>query len=203
MLLFLLFIFTVNSVNAQDTYLGDTIVDLDEVLVKARRKLSILKPPKGKTISMGVKSGESSIVSKVQVEKGKKYSIQALEFFFNRRKSDIKENEFYIKPLLLKSFQGEPSDYYLEGKKAYRVSKKVRETIYIDLSSYNIQIENTDAFFVGLELFGEDGAFNVTMLKLKNQTETSFVTCPYPYCVFSPFYLPDAGLTLKYNIYYK
>ncbi len=206
---FLLLFFMLDVIKAQDKYLGDTIIDLDEVLVEAKGDFFVLKPERGRKMSMRGETGKTSIVSKVNVDKDKKYNIKAIEFFFKHKKQNVGKNQFYIRPLLLAAVEGKPGTYYLNSKTVYAVSKKVRENIYIDLSKYDIEIKNVDDFFVGVEFVGKSGGdlyndFNITMLKLKNKTGTSFIKGTCPKCVFSPLYLPDnIGLSLKYNIYYK
>lgn len=207
----ILFFVAPGVIKAQDKYLGDTIVNLPEVLVKppSRVGFSVLSPKRGKKMNVGGETGKTAFVSKVNIEKNRKYNIKAVEFFFNYKKRSIGINRFYIRPLLLTSIEGKPSSDYLKSETIYIVSEKLKETVYIDLSRYNIEIENVDAFFVGVEFVGKDGGdlyddFNVTMLRLKNETGVSFVKGNCPKCVFSPFYLSDnIGLTLKYNIYYK
>ena len=91
----------------------------------------------------------------------------------------------------------------------YFVGKKISEKIYIDLSGYNLLINDVSSFFIGLEFIDAKGQgrfedFNVTMVLNKKPEKLSFLKGS---CTDCNYKLLDVGskngASLKYNIYYK
>lgn len=205
----ILFISTILQVDGKEKQTADSIVYLEGVTVSARKPMLTLKPNSRKESIHVRGKGKTALVSKVVVDQAKKYKINAVEFFFNYKWQDIEDEGFYIKPLLISAVDGKPSVEYLHSKTLYFVSKKIDKVIYIDLSKFNIQIENANAFFVGIEFVDAKGNslyedFNVTMLPLKKKKNYTYIKGNCSKCVFTPFDLDEKfGLSLKYTIYYE
>ncbi|WP_423127890.1 hypothetical protein [Gaoshiqia sp. Z1-71] len=199
------------ELNAQEdiSCYDDTIINLQEVSVYAKQGLSIMKSnnTKGNIHVRG--KGETSLVTRIDVDKNTTYNIDGLEFFFNYQWQGFEGEGFYIKPLILSSENGKPNSECLNSQILYFVSKEINEVIHIDLSDFNIQINGTNSFFIGIEFVDAVGKsrfedFNVTMAPLKKALNTSFIKGSCPKCNYSPFDLDEKnGLSLKYNLYYK
>lgn len=195
--------------NAQEIKIADTIIVIKEVNVYAEKKLFVLKTnSKRKAMNVNIK-GKSCLVSTVKVDKNKKYKINAVDFFFNYKLNYSRNKGFYVRPLLISSLNGNPDSSFLNNSVLYYITNNIKETIHIDLSKFNIEIQNTNSFFIGIEFVDIKEEvlfeyFNVTMLPVKNELNISFVKGFCSNCIFSPINLDEKfGLALKYNIYYK
>ena len=176
-----LFAFISIWINAQDNVsCFDTIINLQEVSVYSKPGLSILKS-NNKNGSIHIRGkGKTSLVTRVDIDKNFKYNLDALEFFFNYQWQGFEGEGFYIRPLIFSTMNGKPNIDYLNRKAVYFVSKAINEVIHIDLSDLNIQIENANSFFIGIEFVDADGKsryedFNVTLAPLKKSLNTSFI----------------------------
>lgn len=207
--LLIFFISAILQVGEKEKQTVDSIVYLEGVTVSARKPMFTLKPNSRKESIHVRGKGKTALISKVVVDKDKKYKINAVEFFFNYKWQDIENEGFYIKPLLISAVDGKPAVEYLHSKILYFVSKKIDKVIYIDLSKFNIEIEKVNAFFVGLEFVDAKGNslyedFNVTMLPVRKKKYSSYIKGNCSRCVFTPFDLDEkTGLSLKYTIYYE
>ncbi|PVX49224.1 hypothetical protein C7377_1868 [Balneicella halophila] len=198
------------GLNAQENIsCYDTIINLQEVSVYAKQGLSTIKS-NNKKGSIHVRGkGKTSLVTKIDVDKNTSYNLDGIEFFFNYQWQGFDGEGFYIKPLILTSKNGKPDSDYLNNQILYFVSKEINEVIHIDLSELDIKINGISSFFIGIEFVDADGQsnfedFNVTMVPIKKELNTSFIKGSCPKCTFSPFDLDEKnGLSLKYILYYK
>jgi len=198
------------SVFAQENcFLFDSVIPIQEVTVYAKQKMEVLSNKKSRNVMHIRGYGNASIVSKVNLNKDNVYHIKAVEFFFNYNWSGLDNEGFYIKPIIKGVANGKPSNDLINSQCVYFVGNNINEEIYINLSHYNIVLENTDSFFVGFELVSasenanvED--FNITMVPVKNSQNISYLKGSCSKCDFSAFNLDEKNaLQLKYKIYYK
>lgn len=209
-LILILCVFFTICLNAQENKsCYDTIINLQEVSVYAKNGLLLIQSnnKKGNIHVRG--KGNTSLVTKIDVDKNTSYNLDGIEFFFNYQWHGFDGEGFYVKPLILSSKNGKPNSEYLNNQILYFVSKEINEVIHIDLSELNIEIAGVSSFFIGIEFIDADGQsrfedFNITMVPIKKKQNTSFIKGSCPKCTFSPFDLDEKnGLSLKYNLYYK
>lgn len=188
----------------------DTIINLQEVMVDQNKRYSIMVSP-GKKDDLHVQGkGKLTIISKVTVDKHKKYFIDALEFYFNYKWQGLEGEGFVVKPVIIRMENGKEIKNYLPQPAVCFVSNKVNEKMYIDLSEYNVVVDNTDSFFVGLEFVDAKGRtkfedFNITMTMIKKEANASYVRKDDQSEYSQLFWYPKDrfGLTLKYRLFYK
>lgn len=187
----------------------DTIVNLQEVIIYAKKDLSIIKSAnKRGVLHVGV-NGKSSVVTRVDVESRTNYSLDGIEFYFNYKWKGFDNEGFYIKPLILSAEEGKPNSTYLNSQIVYFVGKEINEVIHIDLSDFNIEINGVDSFFIGIEFVESSGQtkledFNVTMTHDKKALGKTFTKASCQECIYTPVIIDEKfGITLKYNLYYK
>ena len=137
------------------------------------------------------------------------YRIKALDFYFNYQWSNAENEGFYIKPLVLSATEGKPGIPLIDDNNIYFINNNVNELIHIDLSSYNLQIENTSAIFIGFEFIERCNDrnyenFNITVTPQKKSFDLLFIKGGCEVCDYFPLNLDDKnGLLLKYQIYYE
>lgn len=205
-----LIVIIVKQLNAQEyKECYDTIINLEEVSVYAKRNLSVIAS-NGKKSGIHVQGkGKTSLISRVDVDREESYDIEGIEFFFNYKWQNIEGEGFYIKPLILSSKNQKPGWEYIKDNTLYYVTKEINEIIHIDLSNLGVRIDDVESFFIGIEFVGADKKskiedFNVTMVPIKEQLNVSFIKGGCFDCRFSPFDLDEKnGLSLKYNLFYK
>lgn len=206
----LILLFFNSAIFAQENhFLFDSVIQIQEVTVYAKQKMEVLNNKKSRNVMHIRDYGNASIVSKINLNKDNVYHIKAVEFFFNYKWSGVDNEGFYIKPIIKCVDNGKPSNDLLNSQCVYFVGNNINEEIYINLSHYNIVLENTDSFFVGFELVSASEnakveEFNITMVPVKNSQNISYLKGSCSKCDFSALNLDEKNaLQLKYKIYYK
>lgn len=185
----------------------EKIIQLDELIVYPKGDIELLKSPDRKNIRVAIK-GKSKIVSQINLVTHKDILIRGIEFYFNYRWGDSEKDGFIVKPIILDSEDHQPSAILFEGP-GYFITKKIDQKMYLDLTEYEIEIENNFPFYIGLEFVEAIGNsvfedFNITMSIVPKQTDISYVKGNCPTCNFASFNLdPSTGLSLKHRLFYS
>ncbi len=185
----------------------EKIILLDELIVYPKGDIELLKSPYRKNIRVAIK-GKSKIVSQINLVTNRVVCIRGIEFYFNYKWGDSEKDGFIVKPIIMDSEDHQPSAIVFEGP-GYFITKKIDQKMYLDLTEYEIEIENHSPFYIGLEFVEAIGNsvfedFNITMSIDPKQTDISYVKGNCPTCNFAAFNLdPKTGLSLKHRLFYS
>ncbi|WP_280671233.1 MULTISPECIES: hypothetical protein [unclassified Dysgonomonas] len=190
-------------VYAQDEA-AEKVIILDEVIIYPT-KAKILKSNIKKEVKTSCK-GFASVISLVTPTKNAQY-VKGIEFFFNNKWSDSKNEGFYLRPIIVNSVNNKPGNTVLYRGYDYFVTKKVGQRVYCDFSEAPAFVGNLSSFFIGVEFVEKRGTspvedFNIT-LGTSKKVNYSFVKGHCNTCQYAPLNIsPKEGLLLKYRLFY-
>ncbi len=185
----------------------EKIILLDELVVYPKGDIELLKSPDRKNIRVAIK-GKSKFVSQINLVTNRVVCIRGIEFYFNYRWGDSEKDGFIVKPIIMDSEDEKPSAILFEGP-GYFITKKVDQKMYLDLTEYEIEIDNHSPFYIGLEFVEAIGNsvfedFNITMSIVPKQSDIAYVKGNCPTCDFAALNLdPKTGLCIKHRLFYS
>ena len=132
--------------------------------------------------------------------------LEGLEFFFNY-KWDQDSSGFYIQPVVVREEDGLPMVKYTDFPEKYLVTSKLKNKLYIDLSTKEISLSPNERVYIGIKFLENVNSetphnFNISLVngKVYEYTYLLYPDRRRPEEVLSPG-KHSAGL--KYSVVYK
>jgi hypothetical protein len=146
------------------------------------------------------------IVSEFVNQQSNDIQLEGIELFF---KYDWEEDSsgFYVRPVVIKEEKSLPGSPLLDFHEMYLVTKKLKDRLYIDLSSKNIEMAPGERLYLGIRFLENvnpdvQDIFSITLVNEKNSGTSYVLTCNTcePEEMVSTVKNP---LAMKYSVVYK
>ena len=188
------------------------IIELDAVEIIPTDELLIYSSFSKKHKENKVNAFGPGIRGKIAVVMGflnpEKSSIQldGLEFYFNYE-WDQDSSGFYIQPVVVKEENGMPMASYTDFPEKYLVTSKLKNRLYIDLSTKEISLSPNERVYVGIKFLEN---VNPKTPDIFNINAISGKILEYTYILYSDGSRPQEvvgpgkhSAGLKYSVVYK
>ncbi|MDP5125564.1 MAG: hypothetical protein NWQ20_06295 [Algoriphagus sp.] len=188
------------------------IIELDAVEIIPTDELLIYSNFSKKHRENKVNAFGPGIRGKIAVVMGflnpEKSSIQldGLEFYFNYE-WDQDSSGFYIQPVVVKEEDGMPMASYTDFSEKYLVTSKLKNSLYIDLSTKEISLSPNERVYVGIKFLEN---VNPKTPDIFNINAISGKILEYTYILYSDGSRPQEvvgpgkhSAGLKYSVVYK
>jgi hypothetical protein len=188
------------------------IIELDAVEIIPTDELLIYSNFSKKHKENKVNAFGPGIRGKIAVVMGflnpEKSSIQldGLEFYFNYE-WDQDSSGFYIQPVVVKEEDGMPMAFYTDFPEKYLVTSKLKNRLYIDLSTKKISLSPNERVYVGIKFLEN---VNPKTPDIFNINAISGKILEYTYILYSDGSRPQEvvgpgkhSAGLKYSVVYK
>uniref|UniRef100_UPI0040487FEB hypothetical protein n=1 Tax=Algoriphagus sp. TaxID=1872435 RepID=UPI0040487FEB len=188
------------------------IIELDAVEIIPTDELLIYSSFSKKHRENKVNAFGPGIRGKIAVVMGflnpEKSSIQldGLEFYFNYE-WDQDSSGFYIQPVVVKEEDGMPMASYTDFPEKYLVTSKLKNSLYIDLSTKEISLSPNERVYVGIKFLEN---VNPKTPDIFNINAISGKILEYTYILYSDGSRPQEvvgpgkhSAGLKYSVVYK
>ena len=132
--------------------------------------------------------------------------MDGLEFYFNYE-WDQDSSGFYIQPVVVKEEDGMPMASYTDFPEKYLVTSKLKNSLYIDLSTKEISLPPNERVYVGIKFLEN---VNPKTTDIFNINAISGKILEYTYILYSDGSRPQEvvgpgkhSAGLKYSVVYK
>jgi len=180
------------------------IVPNDQILVYSNFSKKH-KENKFKALGPGIRGNISIVMGFLNPEKSS-IQLEGLEFYFNYE-WDQDSSGFYIQPVVVKEEGGFPMATYTGFPEKYLVTSKLKNRLYIDLSSKGISLSPHERVYVGIKFLENVNPetpdtfnFNAISGKIEEYTYILYSDGSKPQEVIGPG-KNSAGI--KYSVVYK
>jgi hypothetical protein len=147
-----------------------------------------------------------SIISGFTNPSDGKIQIEGIELFFNH-KWTVNSEGFYIQPVVVGVENGLPGQHLLGFSEKYLVTSKLKDRLYIDLSSQQLELVPHQKIFLGIRFLENvnpevQNKFNVTVI-FGQADEPTYLqdSLENPFLQISSTSSDSVGL--KYSVVYK
>ena len=191
---------------------GIKVIELDAVEIIPTDKILVYSNFSKKHKENKIKAFGPGIQGKIAVVMGflnpEKSSIQldGLEFYFNYE-WDQDSSGFYIQPVVVKEEDGMPMASYTDFPEKYLVTSKLKNRLYIDLSTKEISLSPNERVYVGIKFLEN---VNPKTPDIFNINAISGKILEYTYILYSDGSRPQEvvgpgknSAGLKYSVVYK
>ena len=188
------------------------IIELDAVEIIPTDELLIYSNFSKKHKENKVNAFGPGIRGKIAVVMGflnpEKSSIQldGLEFYFNYE-WDQDSSGFYIQPVVVKEEDGMPMAFFTDFPEKYLVTSKLKNRLYLDLSTKEISLSPNERVYVGIKFLEN---VNPKTPDIFNINAISGKILEYTYILYSDGIRPQEvvgpgkhSAGLKYSVVYK
>lgn len=180
------------------------IVPSDQILVYSNFSKKH-KENKAEALGSGLR-GKIAIVSGFLNPEKSSIQLEGLEFFFNY---DWEQDSsgFYIQPVVVREKDGLPMLNYIDFPEKYLVTSKLKNRLYIDLSTKEISLSPGERMYVGFKFLEN---VNSKTPYIFNFTAISGKILEYTYLLYSDGQRPQEvvgpgkhSAGMKYSVVYK
>jgi hypothetical protein len=191
---------------------GIKVIELDAVEIVPTDKILVYSNFSKKHKENKIKAFGPGIQGKIAVVMGflnpEKSSIQldGLEFYFNYE-WDQDSSGFYIQPVVVKEEDGMPMAFYTDFPEKYLVTSKLKNRLYVDLSTKEISLSPHERVYVGIKFLEN---VNPKTPDIFNINAISGKILEYTYILYSDGSRPQEvvgpgkhSAGLKYSVVYK
>lgn len=191
---------------------GIKVIELDAVEIIPTDKILVYSNFSKKHKENKIKAFGPGIQGKIAIVMGflnpEKSSIQldGLEFYFNYE-WDQDSSGFYIQPVVVKEEDGMPMAFYTDFPEKYLVTSKLKNRLYIDLSTKKISLSPNERVYVGIKFLEN---VNPKTPDIFNINAISGKILEYTYILYSDGSRPQEvvgpgkhSAGLKYSVVYK
>jgi hypothetical protein len=180
------------------------IIPTDKILVYSNFSKKH-KENKIKAFGPGIQGKIAVVMGFLNPEKSS-IQLDGLEFYFNYE-WDQDSSGFYIQPVVVKEEDGMPMASYTDFPEKYLVTSKLKNRLYLDLSTKEISLSPNERVYVGIKFFEN---VNPKTPDIFNINAISGKILEYTYILYSDGSRPQEvvgpgkhSAGLKYSVVYK
>jgi hypothetical protein len=180
------------------------IIPTDKILVYSNFSKKH-KENKIKAFGPGIQGKIAVVMGFLNPEKSS-IQLDGLEFYFNYE-WDQDSSGFYIQPVVVKEEDGMPMAFYTDFPEKYLVTSKLKNRLYVDLSTKEISLSPNERVYVGIKFLEN---VNPKTPDIFNINAISGKILEYTYILYSDGSRPQEvvgpgkhSAGLKYSVVYK